>query len=91
MKHHWDKERPISGWLPGGYSARNKGKVSRTHRPVLNKDKCSRCGLCWIYCPEGCIARGEVFTVDYDFCKGCGVCATECPKESITMVRENQE
>ena len=30
-------------------------------------------------------------SLDYDFCKGCGVCATECPKESITMVRENQE
>jgi pyruvate ferredoxin oxidoreductase delta subunit len=44
--------------------------------------------MCWVYCPEGIIGRGERYSIDYDYCKGCGVCAEECPRSAITMMRE---
>lgn len=59
----------------------------RTHRPVLDKEKCSDCLMCWLLCPEGCIAK-EDHSIDYDYCKGCGVCEAECPRKAITMVKE---
>ena len=61
----------------------------RTARPVLDKEKCTYCGLCALYCPPQCLYdMGDHFTPDYDFCKGCGICAEECPRGAITMVAE---
>ncbi|KPV61620.1 MAG: Pyruvate/ketoisovalerate oxidoreductases common subunit gamma [Candidatus Bathyarchaeota archaeon BA1] len=62
----------------------------REHRPVLNKEKCEKCMLCWLYCPDGVITISEekypIF--DYEYCKGCGICAHECRFEAIELVRE---
>lgn len=62
----------------------------REHRPVLDKEKCTKCELCWLYCPDGVITIDEdkypVF--DYEYCKGCGVCAHECRFEAIELLRE---
>ncbi len=61
----------------------------RLRRPVINYDKCRRCMLCWMYCPEAAIeVREGVLIVDYDYCKGCGICASECPAGAISMVKE---
>jgi pyruvate ferredoxin oxidoreductase delta subunit len=64
----------------------------KSQRPVLDKAKCNKCGLCFIYCPEGCIQpdEGSWFIADLTFCKGCGICAKECPKKAITMVVEEE-
>lgn len=64
----------------------------RTFRPVINKDSCNKCYLCWAYCPEGCIdINDDEFTeIDYQYCKGCGICAHECPKKAIELVREDK-
>ena len=56
--------------------------------PVIDPEKCSKCGLCSLYCPEGVIS--EDLKIDYDFCKGCGICANECPKKAIRMEREER-
>ena len=62
----------------------------REHRPVLNKEKCEKCMLCWLYCPDGVITMSEkkypIF--DYEYCKGCGICAHECRFEAIKLLRE---
>ncbi|HSP99810.1 MAG TPA: 2-oxoacid:acceptor oxidoreductase family protein [Candidatus Dormibacteraeota bacterium] len=62
----------------------------RTHRPLIDRARCTRCILCFALCPEGAISldaeRWPV--VDYDHCKGCLVCVTECPPTAITAVRE---
>lgn len=62
----------------------------RTFRPVIKTDKCSRCLLCWIYCPDGCIKRraDDTLEIDYEYCKGCGICANECRIGAIIMERE---
>jgi pyruvate ferredoxin oxidoreductase delta subunit len=64
----------------------------KSQRPVLDKAKCNKCGLCFIYCPEGCIRPDEegYFIADLTFCKGCGICAKECPKKAITMMVEEE-
>lgn len=87
-KHPWERCRPLSSWLPGGFSKERIGKVSRKKVPDLNENECVHCGLCWIYCPEGAIIRGDPFTIQYEFCRGCGICAVECKRNAIRMVEE---
>ena len=63
----------------------------RSQRPVLDLEKCNRCGICWMYCPDNAIVPGgEVFQISYRYCKGCGICAKECPKSAIVMSKENR-
>jgi len=62
----------------------------RSFKPVFSRDECTKCGMCWTYCPEGAVKMlpDGYFEVDYEYCKGCGVCANECPTKSIQIVRE---
>ena len=66
----------------------------RTFRPVIDKEKCNLCFLCWRCCPEPCIeikSMDELPVIDLDYCKGCGICANECPKDAITLVLEESD
>ncbi len=69
-----------------GKAACGKTGTWRTFRPVVDTEQCNACGLCAMYCPDGCI--DEDLNIDLEFCKGCGICANECPKKAIEMVRE---
>lgn len=61
----------------------------RVFRPVMDKDRCIRCGQCFVYCPVNAIlAYNEDYVITYDYCKGCGICAEECPKKAIVMEPE---
>ncbi|MFC1958755.1 4Fe-4S binding protein [Chloroflexota bacterium] len=62
----------------------------RSQKPVHDNTECNKCGLCYIYCPEGCIEQQEdgYFEADLFYCKGCGICAEECPRDVITMIEE---
>ncbi|MHA1728939.1 MAG: 4Fe-4S binding protein [Promethearchaeota archaeon] len=65
----------------------------RTLRPVLDREKCTKCGFCWLFCPEGTIKKepnSDYYIIDLDYCKGCGICANECPAGAITMIREEE-
>lgn len=63
----------------------------RTQRPVVDKEKCSYCGLCYLYCPVQCmIMEEDCFVPDLRYCKGCGICAKECSRNAITMVSEKE-
>jgi pyruvate ferredoxin oxidoreductase gamma subunit len=66
------------------------GSWRTTGRPVTDFDKCIKCGLCWIMCPD--VAYRENASGFYDlnerFCKGCGICAVECPKDAIIIEEE---
>jgi pyruvate ferredoxin oxidoreductase gamma subunit len=62
----------------------------RQFRPVVDKDKCNRCWLCFVSCPEAAIALDddEYPLVDLDVCKGCLLCVHECPTHAFHVERE---
>jgi pyruvate ferredoxin oxidoreductase delta subunit len=73
-----------------GNAAQYKTGDWRSERPTWNNDRCIKCGICYIFCPEGCISQGSqgFFEADPYYCKGCGICARECWTQAITMVEE---
>ena len=61
----------------------------RSMRPVVERAKCVKCAVCWLYCPVQCVVeRRAWFDFDLSTCKGCGICAQECPQLAIAMVPE---
>ncbi|MEM0372174.1 MAG: 4Fe-4S binding protein [Ignisphaera sp.] len=103
-------EKRLSGWKsmsiggmilePGNFVKRPTGDW-RIFRPIINHEKCIRCLICWIVCPEPAIsiidkpyrvATGKEWKfsleIDYNFCKGCGLCVEECPVKAIDFVEE---
>jgi len=75
-----------------GNTAELKTGDWRTELPVLDEEKCVKCGLCAVYCPEFCIQEDEqgFFQANLYYCKGCGICAYECPKQALTMQLEEK-
>lgn len=85
------KKLPIGAVvLTPGSSVQCKTGGWRMFRPVYDQAKCSKCGLCWVYCPDMAILIKEDGFCDFDldYCKGCGICAKECPTKAIVMVEE---
>lgn len=97
----------LPGWkeLPEGAVVRDAGNTMtidvsgwRVFKPVIIDEKCTRCRLCWIYCPDGAILEvidekarmGKRYEVDYMHCKGCGICWRECPVNAIEWVPEER-
>jgi pyruvate ferredoxin oxidoreductase delta subunit len=76
----------------GNASVRKTGDW-RTERPILDKEKCVKCALCWIYCPDAAIKPGEegYYEPDLYHCKGCGICASICPAGAIMMIEEEEK
>ncbi|MBN2342533.1 MAG: 4Fe-4S binding protein [Deltaproteobacteria bacterium] len=76
--------------LEPGSSKYQKTGDWRSSRPVWNFDQCVKCGVCTVFCPEGCLsidAKGYP-QVDLDYCKGCAICVTECWTGCISMEEE---
>ncbi|MEN8189547.1 MAG: 2-oxoacid:acceptor oxidoreductase family protein [Thermodesulfobacteriota bacterium] len=65
----------------------------RSLRPQIDHDRCSRCGLCNTFCPDGVISMdNEGFPlIDYGHCKGCLICLVQCPTHAITAVSESKQ
>ena len=81
-------DMPLGGLiLEAGNSVEYKTGDWKAKHPDIDKEKCSNCLLCYIYCPENCVELNDVKVkeIDLDYCKGCGICAVECPKSAIEM------
>src|SRR6266496_3230377 len=81
----------------GGYRpARNptfKKYTTRSMRPVVDFEKCIKCTLCWLQCPDSCfdVMPDGMYDANMEACCGCGVCEAVCPEANcITMVSETQ-
>lgn len=62
----------------------------RQFRPVLEPERCTRCWVCFVRCPEAAIALDaeQYPVIDYDVCKGCLLCAYECPTHALRVDKE---
>ncbi|WP_152053788.1 2-oxoacid:acceptor oxidoreductase family protein [Tautonia marina] len=74
---------------PGNAILRNTG-AWRLERPVIDRDRCTRCGLCLIRCPDGAISWDEegLPVIDEQHCKGCLICRQICPIHGIGLEEE---
>lgn len=94
-KPYWTKENfPCTPVIrnPGGSLAFKCGQWRMT-KPVIDLDKCTKCGICQMFCPDDAVRKTDKGTVEikYDYCKGCGICANECPVKAVKMVTEAGE
>ncbi len=71
----------VSGHRPG---------ETEVFGPVIELERCTRCGICDIFCP-GDIIFMDVMTnlpvVEYpEECFFCGICERECPEKIVKLV-----
>ena len=68
--------------------------AGRTHKPVIDCEKCRQCNTCRYLCPDLAITQHletDQIIIDLEYCKGCEICAHICPKGAISMVKEKNE
>ena len=78
------------GWRPGRNTVFKKW-ATRTMRPVIDFEKCIKCTLCWLQCPDSCfdVTPDGFYDANLEACCGCGVCEAVCPEAGcVTMVNE---
>ena len=86
---------PVTGQAGGFRPSRNdkfKKYTTRTQRPVVNFETCTKCTLCWLNCPDASfdVTPEGTYDVNLQACCGCGICEAVCPVPNcITMVNEN--
>jgi len=59
-----------------------EGEFWSGQKAIIDRDKCTRCGLCQEVCRFEAIKDFEVGPIS---CEGCGFCCNVCPEEAITM------
>ena len=78
---HQDPVLGTPSILAAGNSEERQTGTWRLERPEIDYDICTRCGICFVRCPDAAIAlNAEGYPViDYDHCKGCMECLDQCP------------
>ncbi|MCK4353598.1 4Fe-4S binding protein [candidate division WOR-3 bacterium] len=87
------KELPIGTIIPeAGNALQFKTGDWRSNKPIWDKEKCTSCLICFIYCPDSAIIIKDekMIGIDLDYCKGCGICELECPVNAIKMEIERR-
>jgi 2-oxoacid:acceptor oxidoreductase delta subunit (pyruvate/2-ketoisovalerate family) len=91
LGYHGPEASTCSVVLPGNTKERNVGVWSR-FKPIINYDECTKCRICFVYCPDSAITIGsdDLPVINYNACKGCDICYTECPVKAISLVRREK-
>lgn len=78
--------------LAPGNAAQRKTGDWRVERPAIDYERCTRCGLCFVACPDAAITLDEngYPVIDYEHCKGCMICRQQCPLEAIESEQETR-
>jgi len=85
---------PVTKEVGGFRPVRNdkfKKYSTRTMRPVVNFETCTKCTLCWLNCPDASfdVTPDGKYDANLEACCGCGICEAVCPVPNcITMVAE---
>ena len=66
------------------------GQAWREKKPVWDRQRCFKCAVCWLACPDAAVLPADQGYYDSspDRCKGCGICAAVCLNDAITMEPE---
>jgi len=74
------------------------GRIERLHpvrqrarRAVVNRLRCTGCGMCGEICPYDAVRVNYLAVVDAQRCTGCGLCVQNCPQGAIRLIGEGQE
>jgi ferredoxin len=66
--------------------------------PVIDKEKCTGCGLCALRCQEKALTvvlsdEEDSYRIIFerDLCTACGLCETSCPEKCLTLVKAPEE
>jgi len=91
LQYHGPKLSTCTITAVGNASARRTGDWS-LYKPQIDYEKCTKCMICFIYCPDSAISidKDSFPVVDFNACKGCDICTTECPPQAITLVKRTR-
>ena len=91
-KHTWSETKVGCVLLEEGKAKPFEPSEKPLLIPLWDKEMCVRCGICYLFCPDAAIKRGDdgFYEANLDYCKGCGICSFECPTDpkSIEMKLE---
>jgi uncharacterized Fe-S center protein len=70
----------------GCASVGGKLEMHSSSLPVIDRQRCTGCGICARYCSRGAIrVTGRVAAIDEAACVGCGQCVALCQHEAAVM------
>ncbi|MBE9531246.1 MAG: 4Fe-4S binding protein [Proteobacteria bacterium] len=83
---------PRGGDAVGGSAHDYETGGWRKLTPVLDREKCIDCLICWISCPDTAIILedGKMVGFNMDHCKGCGICDDVCP-DKVKAIKMEEE
>jgi MinD superfamily P-loop ATPase len=85
-----DVECPNDHLILGKELDEETSEIIYQEYPVLDENKCIKCGLCSKTCRENAIfwVKDKNPTFIHDLCTGCGACWVVCPQKAITTKKE---
>jgi len=72
-----------------GFASRaQKQRMHSDVRPILNRKKCIKCGVCVEVCPSGAarLAEDDLPVYDLETCVGCAQCIAQCPEMALRIL-----